>query len=85
MEEKANPGFACLREKGRDMTQSMTKAHKPTEKSKKQHDNTKSPPKLFDYTMIADRLRAVSWSNNSHPTGVVKPVKIKYGLHLRTY
>ena len=26
-----------------------------------------------DYTMIADRLRTVSWSNNNHPTGVVKP------------
>ena len=30
--------------------------------------------KNFDYTTIADRLRTVSWSNNSHPTGVVKPV-----------
>ena len=28
----------------------------------------------FDYTTIADWLRTVSWSNNSHPTGVVKPV-----------
>ena len=28
----------------------------------------------FDYTTIADWLRKVSWSNDSHPTGVVKPV-----------
>ena len=32
----------------------------------------------FDYTTIADRLWTVSWSNNSHPTGLVKPV---YGYH----
>ena len=25
----------------------------------------------FDYTTIANRLRTVSWSNNSYPTGVV--------------
>ena len=35
---------------------------------------TKTPPKSSDYTTIADRLRAVSWSNNSYPTGMVKPV-----------
>ena len=28
----------------------------------------------FDYTTITDRLRMASWGNNSHPTGVVKPV-----------
>ena len=28
----------------------------------------------FDYTAIADRLMTVSWSNNSHTNGVVKPV-----------
>ena len=54
----------------------MTKAPTPTEKSKKQRDNTpkKNATKNFDYTTIADRLRTVSWKNNSHPTGVVKPV-----------
>ena len=36
-------------------------------------DRTKTT-KNFDYTMIADKLRTISWSNNSHPTGVVKPV-----------
>ena len=28
----------------------------------------------FDYKMIADRLRTVSWSSKSHQTGMVKPV-----------
>ena len=53
----------------------MTKALTPTENSKKQSDNTKTPPKTSITTTIADRqLRTVSWSNDSHPTGVVKPV-----------
>ena len=55
----------------------MTKAPTPTEKSKKQRDKTKNATKNFDYTTIADRLRTVSWENDSHPTGVVKPV---YGI-----
>ena len=57
------------REKGRDLTQSFDKSpytHKNAT-IQKRHQN-------FDYTTIADRLRTVSWSNNSHPTGVVKPV-----------
>ena len=51
----------------------MTKPPMPTENSntKRQHTNA---IKNFDYITIADRLRTVSWSNNSHPTGVVKPV-----------
>ena len=52
----------------------VTKAPTPTEKSKKQRDNIKNATKNFDYTTITDRLRMVSWSNSSHPTGVVKPV-----------
>ena len=51
----------------------MTKAPTPTEKSKNQRDNIKNATKNFDYTMIVDRLRTVSWSNSSHPTSVVKP------------
>ena len=43
------------------------KNKKTTWQHKKRHQN-------FDYTTIADRLRTVSWSNSSHPTGVVKPV-----------
>ena len=49
----------------------VTKTHTPTEQSKKQRDNIKNTTKNFDYTTIADRLRTVSWSNSSHPTGVV--------------
>ena len=50
----------------------MTKTPIPKENSKVngQHKNA---TKNFDFTTIADRLRTVSWSNNSHPTGVVKP------------
>ena len=52
-----------------------TKGPTYTEKSKKQRDDKKkTATKNFDYTTITDRLRTVSWSNNSHPTGVVKPV-----------
>ena len=46
----------------------LTKALTLTENSKKLSDNA---TKEFDYTTIADRLRTVSWSNDSHPTGVV--------------
>ena len=62
------------REKGRDLTQSCDKnhyTHRAIQKATWQHQNA---TKNFDYTTIADRLRTVSWSNSSHPTGVVKPV-----------
>ena len=52
----------------------MTKAPTPTEKSKKQRNNTENDTKNFDYTTIADWLRMDSWSNNSHPIGVSKLV-----------
>ena len=48
----------------------MTNAPTLTERSKKQRDTIKNATKNFDYTMIADRLRTVSWINNSYPTGV---------------
>ena len=38
-----------------------------------QRNNTKNATKNFDYTTIAGRLMTVSWGNDSHPTGVVKP------------
>ena len=63
-----------LREKGRDLTQYCDKnpyTHRTIQKATWQHKNA---TKNFDYTTIADRLRTVSWSNSSHPTGVVKPV-----------
>ena len=49
----------------------MTKAPTATEMSKGQSDNTNNATKKFDYTVIADPLRTGSWSNYSHPTGVV--------------
>ena len=52
----------------------MIKAPTPTEKSKKATRKHKNATKIFDYTTIADRLRTVRWGNNSHTTGVVKPV-----------
>ena len=51
----------------------MTKAPIPT-KFKKTKVNTQNATKNFDYTTSVGRLRMVSWSNDSHPTGVVKPV-----------
>ena len=65
------------REKGRDLTQFYYKSPKPTGKKQKatwQHTNATN---IFDYTTIVDRLRTVSWGNDSHPTGVFKPV---YGI-----
>ena len=53
----------------------MTKAPTPTEKSKKQLDNTKTPPKIRLHNDCG--LRAVNSGNDSHPTSVVKPV---YGI-----
>ena len=60
-------------EKGRYLTQSYDKRPYTHRKSKKQRDDKKRHQN-FDYTAIADRLRTVSWSNSSYPTGVVKPV-----------
>ena len=56
------------------MTQSYDKSPYTHGKIKKQRDNTQNATKNFDYTTIADRLKTASWSNNSHPNGVVKPV-----------
>ena len=62
------------RQKGRDLTQSYDKrpyTHRKIQKASWQYKNA---TKNFDYTTIADRLRTVSRSNISHPTGVVKRV-----------
>ena len=69
-----------IREKGRDLTQSYDKSpytNRNIIMAKWQHNATKK----FDYTAVADRLRTVSWSNYSHPTGVVNLV---YGPNLPT-
>ena len=55
---------------------SMTKATTPTEKSKS-NVITQKRDKNFVYTTIAGRLMTISWRNDSHPTGVIKPV---YGI-----
>ena len=54
----------------------MTKALTATEKSKKQPDITKMPPKAsITQRLQADLgLRMIIWSNDSHPTDSVKPV-----------
>ena len=59
----------------------MTKAPTTTEMSKGQSDNTNNATKKFDYIAVADQLRTVSWSNYSHPTGVVNLV---YGPNFPT-
>ena len=51
----------------------MTKNPIPTENSKTNGHHTTATQNV-DYTTIAGRLRTVSWSDNRHLTGVVKPV-----------
>ena len=61
------------REKGRYLTL-MTKAPISTENTKKSNAIGQKGDHNIDYTTIADRLRTVNMGNDSHPTGVVKPV-----------
>ena len=56
------------------MTQSYDKSPYTHRKIQKATWQLKNATKNFDYTKIADRLRTVSWGNDSHPTDVVKPV-----------
>ena len=44
------------------------------EKGRDLTQSHKNATKNFDYTTIADRLMAASWSNDSHATGVFKSV-----------
>ena len=57
----------------------MTKAFTSPEHNKKHSDNTKRH-KNFDYTTIMDQLRTVSWSDDNHPTGVVKPASSEFSI-----
>ena len=43
----------------------------PTKKSNKEKWQHKRATKNFDYTTIADDIRTVSWSDDSHPAEVV--------------
>ena len=51
----------------------MTKSPTATAKSKNATWQHKNATKNFDYTIIAVRLRTVSWGKDSHPPGVIKP------------
>ena len=68
--DKFTAAILIHRQKGGDLTQSFDKSPYTKEMSKGQSDNTNNATKKFDSTTIADRLRTVSWSNYSHPTGV---------------
>ena len=62
---------------GGDLTQSYDKSpyiQRKIQEAKWQHKNA---TKNFDNTTIVSRLRTVSSGNDSHTTGVVKPV---YGI-----
>ena len=61
------------REKGRDLTQTYDNSPYTHRKIPKATSQQKNITNNFDYTMIANQLRTVSWSNDSHPIGVVKP------------
>ena len=56
-----------LEKKGEIWLSLMTKAPIPTEKYKKTTWQHKNATKNFDYTMVTDRLRTVSWSNDIDP------------------
>ena len=52
----------------------MTKAPTSAEMTKGQSDNINNATKKFDFTMVADRLMTVNWSNYGHLTGVVNRI-----------
>ena len=55
----------------------MTKALYQQKLQKSKVTKHKNVTKDFDFTTIVGRLRTVSWSYNSYPTGLVKSV---YGI-----
>ena len=59
--------------KGRDLSQSYDQTSYIQSKIRTATCQYKNVTKNCDYTTIADRLTTVSWSNNSYPTGVIKP------------
>ena len=58
--------------RGRDLTQSYDKNPYNYRNVTRAKETTQKATKNFDYTAVRDRLRTVSWSNYSHPYGVVK-------------
>ena len=61
-----------IKRKGIDLTQSYDESPYNDRKIQKATWQHKNATKNFDYTTIPDRLRTVSWGNDSHLTGVVK-------------
>ena len=61
----------------RNRKRSDSVLHRQKNKKKSPTWQHKNATKNFDYTTIADRLKMVSWGNDSNPTGVIKPV---YGI-----
>ena len=60
------------REKGRNLILSNVKG--PIASENESQETIQYAAKNFDYTTIVDRHRTISWRNNGHPTGAVKPV-----------
>ena len=58
-----------LREKGIDLSQSYDQ-----QKIQKSKVATQNATEGFDYTMLVDQPRTVSWSNYSYPISMLKPV-----------
>ena len=65
--------FGYKRKRKRSDSVLWQKPLHPQKNKKKSNDTTPNATKNFDYTTIADRLRTVSWDNDSNPIGVVKP------------
>ena len=59
----------------------MIKATLPTEHSKNQSDNIRRCQNT-DYTTVADPLKTVCWSIDSHPTGVLNHIFLPPSLFL---
>ena len=63
-----------MKRKERDLTKFYDENLFTNRKFNNQSQKNKNATKNFDYRTIAKRLRTLSLSNNSNPTGVVKPV-----------
>ena len=72
-----NPASGLLEKNGRDLTQSFDKSPYTDRNIQEATWQHKNATKNFDYKTTADRLWNVSCGNDSHPTGVVKPL---YGI-----
>ena len=78
--EKKNKKWPYQRRKRKRSDSVLCQKPLHPQKNPKATGQHKNATKIFDYTTIADRIRTVSWSNSSHPTGVVKPVYERLNL-----